>query len=162
MLERLRIPLIFSAPGLPPLENAGALWASQVDVLPTVLGLMAGDHPYSGMGRNLLDRGEPFTGVVSGTRDTGYYLTENWILQYHPFDWDTRLFTVTNAAATTLDMAGEKPEELKRLRQEYFARVELARRLSLAKQVFPFNPDQWQTISSAPVKTNSPVRVSAR
>jgi len=139
LLERLRIPLVFYAPGLPRLENPDAVWASQIDVIPTVLGLMPGEHPYAGLGRNLLDRSEPFTGAVSGTRDTGFYVTENLVLQYHPFHGGSQLFAITNGVASPDNIADAHPEEVKRLSQQYFARIELARRLSLDKRVYPMD-----------------------
>ena len=142
LLERLRIPLIFYGPGLPKLEQADTIWASQVDVVPTVLGLMPGDHLYGGLGRNLLDPSERTAGIVSGTRDTGFYLTKNWVLQYHPFGGEPQLFAATNGGVAPVNLAGENPKEVDHLLQEYFARVELARRLSRDKRVFPFTPDK--------------------
>ena len=141
LLERLRIPLIFYAPGLPQLRNSDAVWASQVDVLPTVLGLMPGNHFYAGMGRNLLDRPAPFTGAVSGTRDTGYFVTENWVLQYHPFHGETQLFAVTNGVAAPENMAANNPAEVQNLLHKCYARIELARRLSLSKHIYPMSMD---------------------
>ncbi len=140
LLERLRIPLIFFAPGLPRQGHVPELLASQVDVLPTVLGMMQGDHPYSGMGRNLLDPAAPFTGILSGTRDKGFYLTENWVLEYHPSDGETLLFAANQGEAATEDVNGKSPEAAKRLLKEYLTRVELVRRLSFEKRVFPISP----------------------
>jgi hypothetical protein len=137
LLERLRIPLILHAPGLPRLEKAGEIWASQVDVVPTVLGLMQGDHLYSGMGRNLLDRSALFTGIMSGTRDKGFYLTSDWVLEYHPFDGETRLLAVQRHQAKAVAVDADNPAEARRLLTDYLARVELVRRLSSDKRVFP-------------------------
>ena len=137
LLERLRIPLIFFAPGLPRLENAGAIWASQVDVLPTVLGLMQGDHLSSGLGRNLLDRSAPFAGILSGSRDKGFFLTKDWVLEYHPTDGETRLLAVKEGDGRAEAEVAENPTEAKRLLTEYLARVELVRRLSFEKRIFP-------------------------
>jgi hypothetical protein len=148
LLERLRIPLIFYAPGLPHIENTDKIWASQVDVLPTVLSLMRGEHLYAGMGRNLLDTSKTFTGVASGTRDTGFFVTQDWVLQYHPFGGSSQLFAVSDGIASPDDSAMEKPDVLKALTQKCFARVELARRLSLDRRVFPLPPER-QYISLA-------------
>jgi phosphoglycerol transferase MdoB-like AlkP superfamily enzyme len=136
-MERLRIPLIFYAPGLPRMENTNAIFASQIDVLPTILGLMPGDHLYTGMGRNLLDRSTPFTGIVSGTRDTEFYITENWLLQFHPFQGARQLFAISNGTAAPDNLAESQPELAKSLYQKYLARIELARRLSLDNRICP-------------------------
>jgi hypothetical protein len=140
LLERLRIPLIFYGPGVPHVEQPEKIWASQVDVLPTILGLMCGPHSYAGMGRNLLDPSWPLTGIVSGTRDTGYFLTPKWVLQYNPFGSDTAMYAVTNGVAAT-ENVGDSNEinakKLQHLKKLCFTRIELARRLSLDRRVYP-------------------------
>lgn len=156
LLERLRIPLIFFAPGLPRLENPGAIWASQVDVLPTVLGLMRGDHLYSGMGRNLLDRAAPFTGIMSGTRDKGFFLTKDWVLEYRPTDGETRVLVVKQGEGRAEAEVAENPMEAKRLLTEYLARVELVRRLSCEKRVFPVSETQVARLLGQASEADSP------
>jgi hypothetical protein len=144
LLERLRIPLIFYAPGLPRIEGDAKIWASQVDVLPTILGLMRGDHRYAGMGRDLLDPNRKFEGVVSGMRDIGFYVTENWVLEYHPFGGESKLYAVTNGVAAPQNSAGENPEILKQLWKKCFARIELARRLGKERLIYPLPLDGKQ------------------
>jgi phosphoglycerol transferase MdoB-like AlkP superfamily enzyme len=141
LLERLRIPLIFYAPGLPRVKNSATLCASQVDVLPTVLGLMKGEHRYAGMGRNLLSAKTRCAGVVSGTRDTGFYVTENWVLQYRPFGGASQLFAVANGMVVPQDRAAEQTELVQQLTKACFARIELARRLSLNRRVYPMESE---------------------
>jgi len=142
LMERLRIPLFFFAPGLPRIEGDSSQWAQQVDVVPSVLGLMQGDHAYAGMGRNLFDATTEFKGVPSGTRDTGYYITQDWLLRYHPFGGAPELFALVNGEASPDDVSAANPRGVARLEDECFARVELAKRLSVAKRVYPTEPTQ--------------------
>ena len=137
VMERLRIPLFFFAPGLPRIEGNHEHWAQQIDVVPSVLGLLRGKHTYAGMGRNLFDPQYQFEGVTSGTRDTGYFLTSDWLLRYHPFGGKAELFALTNGEAATEDLAANHAEIAAELEFEAYARMELAKRLAVAKRIYP-------------------------
>jgi hypothetical protein len=140
-LERLRIPLIFYGPKLPvPTTRAGE-WASQVDVVPTVLGLLPGEHRYAGLGRNLQDATWPETGIVSGTIFDGLFVKDGFLLRYTPGSGEVRMQAVTNGPAEKGDLAGQQPELARRLRREYFAQIELAKRLALGKRIFPLSSE---------------------
>jgi len=144
LLERFRIPLIFYGPGVPHLEQPEKIWASQVDVLPTILGLMRGPHSYAGMGRNLVDPTWPLTGIVSGTRDTGYFLTPKWVLHYNPFGGDTEMYAVANGVANTENVGDSNEKNAKKMRhlkKLCFTRIELARRLSKDRRLYPLAAD---------------------
>jgi phosphoglycerol transferase MdoB-like AlkP superfamily enzyme len=138
-LERFRIPLIFYHPDLPARLNPDARRASQLDVLPTALALFAGERRFAGMGRNLLDRTAPEIGFVSGTSALGYYLKENSVLSYEPLEEEARLFELKDELLAPV--ADQHSEAAERVRKEYFATVELAKRLAVGKQVFPFAAD---------------------
>jgi lipoteichoic acid synthase len=155
-LERVRIPLVFYSANLPPRPNPDPRWASQVDVLPTALALFRAEHRYAGMGRNLLDPAAPEVGLVTGTSTRGYYFTRDFVLSYEPLDRDARVFGLTNENLTTEEVASPNAEIASRMRQEYFATVELAKRLALAKQIFPMPTKRLdQTAQSAAEKTGS-------
>lgn len=136
LMERIRIPLIFYAPNLPHPANVESEWACQVDVVPSVLGLMKGSHSYAGMGRNLFDTTTEFKGVTSGTRDTGYFVTHDWLLRYHPFGGKSELFALHNGEADPDNLAIQNPHIVAGLEEECFARVELTKRLGIAKRIY--------------------------
>jgi len=136
LMERLRIPLFFFAPGLPRLEGDSTQWAQQIDVVPSVLDLMRGNRSYAGMGRNLFNPERKFDGVASGTRDTGYFITRDWLLRYHPFGGKSELFAITNGEAVTMDLVATHPDVAAELEFECYARMELAKRLAVAKHIY--------------------------
>ena len=150
--ERVRVPLIFYGASLPKRRDFGATWASQVDILPTILGFLKGEHWYAGMGRNLLDENLKPTGIVGGTVQLGYYIKDGYVLEYSPGADEMKMF-VMEAATGRGDVSGKHVEEFARLRREYFAQVELAKRLSAAQQIFP-----W----SAKDLINAPAAVAVR
>src|SRR5262245_19482142 len=152
-LERLRIPLVFYSQKHRLRANPDWRLASQVDVLPTALALFSGEHRYAGMGRNLLDPAAPEIGLVTGTSTRGYYLKRDFVLSYEPLDREAWLFGLTNENLTAEEVAGQNAEIASRMRQEYFATVELAKRLALGKQIFPMSTDRLdQTVQSATEK----------
>jgi hypothetical protein len=138
--ERLRVPLIIHSPKVRGAQDFGAKWASQVDILPTILGHFEGDHWYAGMGRNLLDVSLKAGGIVGGTTRLGYYLKDDYLLEYDPAGDEMRMFALP-AAAARQDISAEHSREFTRLRREYFAHIELAKRLSAGQQIFPWSVD---------------------
>jgi len=140
LMERVRIPLIFYAPGTSLPANRGSQWAKQVDVVPSVLGLLKGSHRFAGTGRNLFDPATQFNGVASGTRDTGYFITQDWLLRYHPFGGKSELYRVVDGEALPKDESAAQPETLAALEAKCFARVELTKRLGVAKRIYDASP----------------------
>lgn len=137
-LERLRIPLIFYGPNLPKRGPQPATRASQTDVLPTILGMLAGPHRYAGFGRNLLDPAAPATGIIAGTTEQGMFLMDEWMLTYKPQTDEIRLLEVNGDQTGTEDLGGKQPEVAARLRRLYFSQIELAKRLAGEQRIFPF------------------------
>ena len=136
-LERLRIPLIiYGSKVLVSVERSGVL-ASQVDVVPTALGLIEGRHRYAGIGRNLLDAASRETGIVSGTTDQGLFLRDGFLLRYTPSSGDIQVSAVTNEAVLLDDLIAQQPELARRLKREYFSQIELAKRLAAERRIFP-------------------------
>ena len=136
-LERIRIPLVFYNASLPPRRNPDLRRASQVDVLPTALALFAGEHWYAGMGCNLLGPSAPDAGLVTGTSTQGYFLKDDFVLSFDPLEREPLLFGLTNETITVEEVTGQHVDTAARLRLEYFASVELAKRLALGKQIYP-------------------------
>ncbi len=136
-LERLRVPLVFYHPALPPRPNPDPRRASQVDVLPTALALFAGEHLYAGMGRNLLEPDPPQTGCVSGSSLEGWFVKGERVLRYNPRGPEPHLFGLRNGRLDATDLAAQQPGLWRQLSREYFATIELARRLAEQKRIFP-------------------------
>lgn len=113
-------------------ENIQTSYASHVDILPTVLGFLGGDHDYSGMGRNLLNDNESHQGVISGNNYTGLYLKDNFCLQYNQPDRETKLLLIAHDQISLNDVSSEYPEVFSEMQQEYWAQYELAKRLAAA------------------------------
>lgn len=141
LINRIRIPLIFYnakfAGKVERWENIQSSYASHVDILPTVLGFLGGDHDYSGMGRNLLTANESHRGVISGNNYTGLYLKGNFCLQYNQPDRETKLLLIDHDQIPLNDVSIEYPEVFSQMQQEYWAQYELAKRLAAEKRVYP-------------------------
>jgi hypothetical protein len=142
-MERLRVPLIFAGPRL---ARAKDRWASRqersgthLDILPTVLGLLDGEHPYSGMGRNLLGSGaDPREGgLISGTYGSYLYFKDGFALRYTLRNDRGELFRLRDGDIVLQDVSDQEPETAARLRRELLALSETADRLSHDRRIFP-------------------------
>ena len=140
-MERLRVPLILFGPGL---VRAKDRWASRqdrpgthLDIVPTVLGLLDGEHLYSGMGRNLLGADAGERGFISGTYGSFLYIKDGFALRYTPNTGGSELFLTRDGDVLFHDVSDEQPDVLARLRQELLALSETAHRLSRDRRIFP-------------------------
>jgi hypothetical protein len=140
-LERLRVPLILAGP---PLARVKDGWASRqersgthLDIVPTVLGLLDGEHLYSGMGLNLLgdDAGEH--GLISGTYGSFLYIKDGFALRYTLRNGGSELFRIRDGDVVFRDLSDEQPNVAARLRRELLALAETADRLGRDRRVFP-------------------------
>jgi phosphoglycerol transferase MdoB-like AlkP superfamily enzyme len=142
-MERLRVPLIFFGPRL---ARAKDRWASRqersgthLDIVPTVLGLLDGEHLYSGMGRNLFDAGADAgaAGLISGTYGSFLYLKDGFALRYTLRNDRSELFPLRDGDIVFQDVSGQEPETAARLKRELLALSETADRLSRDRRIFP-------------------------
>lgn len=140
-LERIRVPLILAGP---PVARARGRWpsrlerpASQVDVLPTILSLLDGEHPYSGMGRSLLEARATTAGIISGDSKESLYFKDGFALRYHLRHGRAELLAVEGDDVGVSDLSAEHPEVAARLTREFLALYETADRLMRGKRVFP-------------------------
>jgi len=142
-MERLRVPLILFGPRL---ARAKDRWASRqersgthLDIVPTVLGLLDGEHLYSGMGRNLFDAGADAGegGLISGTYGSFLYLKDGFALRYTLRNDRSELFRLRDGDIVFQDVSGQEPETAARLKRELLALSETADRLSRARRIFP-------------------------
>ena len=141
MLERIRVPLILYGPALfgrgERWEDRRATRASHVDILPTILGLLEGSHPYAGVGINLLATGPVERGVISSTYNSSLYVRDDYALRFAPPTGNRDLFQVAASEIVPKDVEAEQPEVARRLTREYMAVFETTDRLTREKRVFP-------------------------
>jgi phosphoglycerol transferase MdoB-like AlkP superfamily enzyme len=142
-MERLRIPLIFFGPRLASVKDR---WASlqersgtHLDIVPTVLGLLDGQHMYSGMGRNLFDAagGAGGAGLISGTYGSYLYFKGGFALRYTLRNDRSELFRLRDGDIVFRDVSGREPETAARLKRELLALSETADRLGGDRRIFP-------------------------
>ena len=137
-MERLRIPLIFHSRTIEESELGGPreAMASQEDVLPTILGLLRGRHPYAGLGRDLLGPEVP-RGTISASRNTSLYFRDGFALRRRLQPATEELVTFVGGKLGTEDVSMVHPEVFERMKQEDFALYETARRLAKDRRVYP-------------------------
>jgi len=140
-MERLRVPLILFGPRL---ARAKDRWASRqdrpgthLDIVPTVLGLLDGEHLYSGMGRNLLGTDAGESGLISGTYGSFLYIKEGFALRYTLSTGGSELFRTRDSDVLFRDVSDEQPDVVVRLRRELLALSETAHRLGRDRRIFP-------------------------
>jgi hypothetical protein len=140
-MERLRVPLILFGPGL---AREKGRWTSMqarsgthLDIVPTVLGLLDGEHLYSGMGRNLLGADAGEGGLVSGTYGSYLYFKDGFALKYTLRNDGSELFRIRDGDVVFRDVSDEESGIAARLRRELLALSETADRLSRDRRVFP-------------------------
>jgi len=139
---RYRVPLVVWSSRL---EERRAEWAgreamraSHVDILPTVLGRIAGDHPFAGMGRDLLAAPPgDVPGIVSNTHHESLYVKGPWALRYAPGAGAVVLSPLEDGEIVERDASAEHPEIAASLLREVLSLSESADRLARAARVFP-------------------------
>jgi len=138
--ERIRIPIIFYNPQFatfPKPDHCLNIYASHVDVMPTVIALLGGDLPYAGLGKNLLDPASVKIGAVGGSRTDGFYVKDKFLLQYSPWDKEAQLFILHEGRCELKDKSEEYPGIKQEMMLEYLAQYESARRLASQNLIFP-------------------------
>jgi hypothetical protein len=140
-MERIRVPLILFGPRLARVKDR---WASRqersgthVDILPTVLGLLDGEHLYSGMGRNLLGADTGESGLISATYGSVLYIKDGFALRYTLSTGGSELFQSRDSDVLFRDVSAEQPDLAARLRRELLALYETAHRLGRDRRIFP-------------------------
>ena len=136
--DRRRIPLLFCNPAFrgAGLNKQYPAPAGQIDVLPTVLSLLGRETRYAGFGRDLLDSSISGRGIVSGGRHEAVYIKDGLMLEYKPLERSVRLLSMS---ADGSDVSAAKPELLDKMKEEYIALTETARRISASKKIFPLS-----------------------
>ncbi len=84
-LGHYEVPVIFYAPGMPELSGVDSTRVvNQIDIMPTVLGLLHYDRPYVAYGRDVLhsEPAETFAVHYLTGNDYYQYLQDDWMLQF--------------------------------------------------------------------------------
>jgi phosphoglycerol transferase MdoB-like AlkP superfamily enzyme len=134
--DRMNIPLIIHGTGLEPAVKRTI--GSQVDILPTVLGLLGLDVPYASMGRDLLQVPEDGGFACSLYNGYAFWHEGDVILQ----DWfgegiPPRLFERDRPQREERDVAGERRDLVDGMQLRLRSYYQTARTLSLQDRVFP-------------------------
>jgi phosphoglycerol transferase MdoB-like AlkP superfamily enzyme len=147
-MEQLQVPLIMYAPRLEDhvarLNVDRAVMASHVDIVPTILQLLDGAHPYSGMGVSLISPDRSNARVVSSNRFNSLYFRDGHALRFSPSSPgpdDTHLFAVKDGQMLATGTSQLDSALLKRLRHELLVLTETSTRLTKEKRVFPMRRD---------------------
>jgi len=139
LLEKIRIPLIFYTPSkrLELTSSTQEKIASHVDIIPSILALLKGEHRHSGMGHNLFDNPKLAGSALSGSRYNGIYIKDGFMFQYRPYEEKNKLRMLKSTSRISPIAAQESTQIQKRMRQEYLAQYETSKRLSIEKNIFP-------------------------
>jgi len=139
--ERIRVPLILFNTELAKQRerwaNRQGSLGSHVDLLPTMLALLDGEHLYSGMGKNLLEARTVASGIISSSHHDSLYIKNGFALRYTPHSMTTELFPIENGEIITRDVSEQSPEIVEQLSREYLALYETSERLTRERRVFP-------------------------
>lgn len=84
-LGHYKVPVIFFAPSMPQLSGVDSTRiVSQIDIMPTVLGILGYDKPYIAFGQDVLNSDVATTHAINYLPSSDYfqYLEGDWMLQF--------------------------------------------------------------------------------
>lgn len=118
-LGMFKVPIVFYAPGMPELSGVDSTRiVSQIDIMPTLMGLLGYDQPYVAFGQDVLGSEPEETFAVNYLSTSGYYqlMYGDWMLQ---FDGDTLVhaYRFKEDVLQEHDLKEQCPEECKHLLQ---------------------------------------------
>ena len=128
-LGHYKVPVIFYAPGMPELSGVDSIRViNQIDIMPTVLGLLHYDQPYVAYGRDVLHSNPEETFAVHYLTGNDYYqyLQDDWMLQ---FDGEqvVHAYRFREDPLQQNDLLGQQPpiyeQRLKSVIQQYMYRM---------------------------------------
>jgi len=125
-LSRFHVPLLFYAPGRLPAQQRDTV-ASQVDIGPSVMGLLGFDDPTQAWGRNLFSPTLTDQGFAvikpSGSEEVVALIEGERLLMRAP-KGQPQLFRYSLETATTTDLTAGAGEELRRMEKHLLAYVQ--------------------------------------
>ena len=128
-LGHYKVPVIFYAPGIPGLSGVDSTRiVNQIDIMPTVLGLLGYDKPYIAFGTDVLHAKAEDTFAINYITGNDYYqyLQGDWMLQ---FDGDrvVHAYRFRTDRLQQHDLAGKHPlryeQRMKSVIQQYMHRM---------------------------------------
>nr|WP_320049285.1 LTA synthase family protein [uncultured Desulfuromonas sp.] len=137
-LSRFHVPLLFYAPSMLSPQIRSTV-ASQVDVVPSILGLLSADAYHQSWGRNLFSLPQDDHGFAvikpSGGEERVALIEDDYLLQIAPKE-KPRLYRyeLGSTPSSTIDIAHDQEPRVKEMRHQLQAYVETAI-LSLRKRV---------------------------
>jgi hypothetical protein len=141
LIERIRVPLIVYNMALVAQRDrftgSRDVPASHVDILPTILSLLDGDHRYGGMGSSLLEPRVGTAGLISSNYNASLYITDAFAMRYTPRKRETDVLAFNAGEIVSRDVSAAHPEVTSRLMGEYLALFETTDRLTREKRIFP-------------------------
>ena len=140
-MERVRVPMIIYCDGM---KEAGLnreirTYGSQMDVVPTILSLFPGEHPYAGFGRSLLAEPPPGRTLYSGFALDSWVFTGDWALSFNPNGSETHLYRRHGDTLDLTDVSSENAGLARSMRERLLSMYETSRRLAREQHVFPGN-----------------------
>lgn len=128
-LGHYKVPVIFYVPSMPELSGVdNTRIASQIDIMPTVLGLLGYDKPYIAFGQDVLSTDPANTHAINYLpgSDCYQYMEGDWMLQ---FDGDKVIhaYRFKEDVLQKHDLAGKHPAQaekrMKSIIQQYMYRM---------------------------------------
>jgi hypothetical protein len=141
LLSRFSVPLLFYSPGLPAIRAKRLRTvASQVDITPSVLGLLGIDAPHQCWGRNLfaVPGTDPGFAVVkpSGGEDEVALIEGDYILIKYPRKkLQLYRFSLGFPPEASIDLALEEPDRCRRMEKKLDAYVQSGIQLLKRRQL---------------------------
>jgi phosphoglycerol transferase MdoB-like AlkP superfamily enzyme len=138
--DLMNIPLIIHALDIKPRikETVG----SQVDILPTVLGLLGIDVPYASMGRDLIRAPKNSGFACSVYNGYAFWWEKNLVIKdWLGDDYPTKLFRRAGEKLYMANVAGRYPGKVKKLQRRLRSYYQTGRTLSLEDRILPRDLD---------------------
>jgi len=139
--ETFRIPLLILGPkGTIPSGHVIDAAGSQVDIVPTVLGLLGGMYEHRSWGRDLLrlEEGAPGFAMINAANRIGCVTRDYFYLEW--LGRQTSLYEYDSLGSDPIDIKGEQPELFEELQLRTRAYMQLAQQLSQVETAPPPDP----------------------
>lgn len=126
-LGRMRVPIIFYAPGDTSLTGACDMVAQQTDIMPTVLSYLHNHSPYVSFGKDLLSTSPSEAWAAHEISGTRHYVTDSLLLQFAD-DTPRALYRWRTDSLLQHNLLGQVPADslernLKAVIQQYMERL---------------------------------------
>lgn len=139
--ETFRIPLLILGPqDMIPVSRVVDAAGSQVDILPTILGLRGGINHYRSWGRDLLrlEEDDPGFAMINAGDRVGCVTRDYFYLEW--LGRQTALYEYDSLGDDPVDISGKQPKIFRELQRRTRAYVQLAEQLSQVETAPPPEP----------------------